>query len=75
MSKINFNGETVKKVLSIASIAVAGIVAVTGAIADQKKQQEFDELKKAVADLQNKQEGLTSLSYFYSIKNERRTKK
>ena len=54
MSKINFNGETVKKVLSIASIAVAGIVAVTGAIADQKKQQEFDELKKAVADLQNK---------------------
>lgn len=53
MGKIDFNGATVKKVLSIASIAVAGIVAVTGAIADQKKQQEFEDLKKAVAELQN----------------------
>ena len=55
MGKFNFNGDVAKKVLSIASIAVAGIVAVTGAISDQRKQQEFEDLKKAVAALQNKQ--------------------
>lgn len=53
MSKFNLNGDVVKKVIGIASVAVAGIMAVTNALSDQKKQQEFEDLKKAVADLQN----------------------
>ena len=44
----------VKKVLKIASTAVAVAVAVSGVISEQKQAEEFENLKKAVSDLQNK---------------------
>lgn len=44
----------IKKSLGIASVLFTGLVAVSGAISDRKKEQEFEDLKKAVSDLQNK---------------------
>lgn len=44
----------IKKGLGIASVLFTGLVAVSGAISDRKKEQEFEDLKKAVSDLQNK---------------------
>lgn len=48
------NNPTLKKVTGIASIALAGIVAVSNAIGQQKKEKEFEELKKTVSELQKK---------------------
>jgi hypothetical protein len=42
------------KITSVVSIVAAGIGAVISAIADQKKEREFEEMKKAIAELQNK---------------------
>lgn len=52
--KINVNNEKLAKGLSIASVVVAGAVAVINAIGEQKQAQEFEALKAAVAELQNK---------------------
>lgn len=48
------NNPALKKGLGIASVAVAGIVAVSNALSSQKKEQEFEDLKKAVSELQKK---------------------
>lgn len=43
-----------KKGLGIAGVVVAGIAAMSNAISDQKREQEFEELKEAVKELQEK---------------------
>ena len=40
-----------KKGLGIISVVVAGITAVSSALSDQKRDQEFEELKKTVSEL------------------------
>ena len=40
-----------KKGLGIISVAFAGITAVSSALSDKKRDQEFEELKKAVSEL------------------------
>lgn len=45
--------ELVKKGLGIASIVMTGLVAVVSALSDQKKAAEFDDMKKAIEELQN----------------------
>ena len=48
------NNPGLKKGLGIASVIFAGVAAISNAVADQKKEQEFEDLKKAVSDLQKK---------------------
>lgn len=43
-----------KKGLGIASAIVMGVVTVANTLAEQKKAREFDEMKKAISELQNK---------------------
>lgn len=49
-----FNSPILKSVAKYAGVAVAGIAAVSGALSDQKREREFEDLKKQVADLQKK---------------------
>lgn len=51
--KINLDNPMLKKALSIASVALAGIVAVANALSDQQKEREFEDMKKAISELQN----------------------
>lgn len=44
----------VKKAVSIATAVLAGVAAVTSSFADQRKEQEFEDMKKAISELQNK---------------------
>lgn len=39
-----------------AGVAIAGVAAISGALADQRKEKEFEDLKKQVADLQKDKE-------------------
>ena len=48
------NNPGLKKGHGIASVIFAGVAAISNALTDQKKEQEFEDLKKAVSDLQNK---------------------
>lgn len=51
------NGKTVLKTIGkIAGVAATVYVALSGVIEDQKKEKEFDELKKSVANLQKQNE-------------------
>lgn len=43
-----------KKSLGIAGVVVAGIAAMSNAMSEQKREQEFEELKEAVKELQEK---------------------
>lgn len=52
--KINLNNPTVKKVCGIVSAVVVGAIATVNALADQKKAQEFEDMKKVLSELQNK---------------------
>lgn len=45
--------EGLKKSLGIASALVMGVVTVANALSDQKKAQEFEDMKKAISELQN----------------------
>lgn len=49
--KINLDA---KKILGIASAVVMGTVTVINALSDQKKAQEFEDMKKTLSELQNK---------------------
>ena len=49
--KLKFDG---KKILGIGSAVVMGIVTIVNALSDQKKAQEFEDMKKTLSDLQNK---------------------
>ena len=53
MAKFEISSK-VKTAIGIVTIIGTGVSAVVGAIAEQNKQKEFDELKKAVAELQKK---------------------
>lgn len=53
MNKLS--GESVKKIIGIAGVVVAGVSAVFGALNDQKKEREFEDLKKVVAELKGKE--------------------
>lgn len=50
---MNVNKDLVKKGLGIASVVVTGVVAVVNALSDQKKEAEFEGMKKAIEELQN----------------------
>ena len=54
MAKFNLNNPVLGKVLGIVSVAAAGVVAVVGALSDQKKSREFEDMKKTVSELQDK---------------------
>lgn len=43
-----------KDLMGIGMAIVAGVVAVSNSISDQKKAQEFEDMKKALSELQNK---------------------
>lgn len=49
-----FKSPVLKRGLGVASVIFTGIVAVTGAVSDRKKEQEFEDMKKAISELQNK---------------------
>ncbi len=48
------NSPVLKTVGKYAGLAATAVIAVSGALADQKKEKEFEELKKKVDELQNK---------------------
>ena len=48
------NSPGLKKGVGIASVIFAGVAAISNALNNQKKEQEFEDLKKAVSELQNK---------------------
>lgn len=48
------NSPILKTVGKYAGVAVTAVVAVSSALADQKREKEFEDLKKTVADLQKK---------------------
>ena len=50
-----FNNPAFTKGLGIASAAVTGIVAVSNALADQKKEAEIQEMKETLKKLQSKE--------------------
>ena len=55
MAKLDFVKKPgFQKGLGIAAAIVAGISAIRSTLSEQKKDQEFEDLKKAVNDLQNK---------------------
>ena len=49
------SGDSVKKIIGVAGVVVAGVSAVLGALSDQKKEREFEDLKKTVAELKGKE--------------------
>lgn len=53
--KIKLENEIVKKALGFVPVVVAGVVAVINALSEQKQAQEFEALKQAVSELQDKQ--------------------
>lgn len=52
--KFDLNNPGLKKGLGIASVVFAGLMAVANALSDQKREQEFEEMKKTLSELQNK---------------------
>lgn len=48
------NNPLLKSVGKYAGVVVTGIMAIAGALSDQKKEKEFEELKKVVSELQKK---------------------
>lgn len=48
------NSPILKTVGKYAGVAITAVVAVSGALSDQKKEKEFEELKKTVSELQKK---------------------
>lgn len=46
-----FDGFDVKKTLSVVSIIAAGCAAVVNAITEQRKNAEFEEMKKTLSEL------------------------
>lgn len=53
MSKLNIDNDGVKKVLGIVMAVGTGVLAVINTLSDQKKAQEFEDMKKAISELQN----------------------
>lgn len=51
LKKLDFDNPGFKKALGIGSAIVMGIVAVANTLSDQKKEQEFEEMKKVLSEL------------------------
>ncbi len=49
-----FKNPAVKKGLGVASVIFAGVAAISNALSDQKKDKEFEDMKKAISELQKK---------------------
>lgn len=56
MAKINFNKETVTKVVGVASLIVAGVSAVLDKKHQMDKEAEFQKIKETVEAMTNKTE-------------------
>lgn len=52
--KLNFDGFNTKKVIGIVSALAMGCIAVTNALSEQKKNIEFEEMKKTLSELKDK---------------------
>lgn len=52
--KFNLNNSAFQKALGVASVVFAGVVAVSNALSEQKKEAEFEEMKKAISELKSK---------------------
>lgn len=52
--KFNMDNPMLKKGLGVASVVFAAIVAASNAMSEQKKDREFESMKKALEELQNK---------------------
>ena len=50
-----FKNPSLQKGLGVASALFMGVVAVSNALSDQKKEKEFEEMKKAISKLQSKE--------------------
>lgn len=55
MKKINFDSNTLTKVVGIGSAVVAGIAAVCNTLTQQKKEAEFKEMKNYIDALKKKE--------------------
>jgi hypothetical protein len=53
MSKFKIDNEGVQKVLGVVIAVGTGVLAVINALGDQKKAREFEDMKKAISELQN----------------------
>ena len=51
---LKFNNPGFQKGLGIAAAIFAGLGAISSTLSDQKKEREFEELKKTVSELQKK---------------------
>lgn len=49
--KINFNGDTAKKLAKMVPAIVMGVVTIVSQLSDQKKAEEFEAMKKTLAEL------------------------
>ena len=56
MKKIDFKNLNLTKGLGIATAVAMGISALVGSLNDQKKEREFEEMKKALAELSKSKE-------------------
>lgn len=54
MAKFNIKNINPKKAMNIALAVGAGIVTIVSTISDQNKEEEFENMKKALSELQNK---------------------
>lgn len=54
--KVNFNNPIFKKVLKVGGVVITGLIAASNALSDQKKDAEFEEMKKFVNSLKAEKE-------------------
>lgn len=54
MAKFDIKNINPKKVMKVGIAIAAGVVAVVSSINDQNKEEEFENMKKALSELQNK---------------------
>lgn len=53
--KLNLENANLKKVGRVTAYAITAIAAVATAVADKKKEEEFEQMKETLQKLQNKQ--------------------
>lgn len=53
MLKEIIKSPALKKGMGVASVIFTGVVAIAGAIADQQREREFEDLKKDIAELKS----------------------
>lgn len=53
--KFNIQNPIAKKGLGIASALFMGVVAVSSALSEQKREKEFEDMKKTISELKSKE--------------------